>query len=195
MNGKLCSISPASNLEFKSKLFAAVLIPLYPPSNMPRLPMGIYVKACGVWGSDWCSWQWGEKCPAGGHLAPDSTTNLFAMLARTPREAQGKWRLPSACAFLFWSLGDRLDVHSRKFVPFQTVPQKLHHLGVFEESFGILVLAIAKEPQFLDVWYKSSVLLHKPNSPPACQPLVSLVWHLWGFFVVFILRMLVSQWL
>lgn len=62
-------------------------------------------------------------------------------------------------------------------------PQKLDHLSVFEESCGILVLAIAKEPQFLDLWYTSSVV-HKPNSSPVCQPLVSFVWHLCTFVVV-----------
>lgn len=36
-NGKLQSISPASNLEFKSKLFAAALISLHPPLTVPVL--------------------------------------------------------------------------------------------------------------------------------------------------------------
>lgn len=138
--------------------------------------MGVFFKACGTWGSDWCSWQWWEKCLARGHLASDSPTNLFAMLARTLRHTQ-------ACPSLFWSQGDGLDVHYRRLVPSQMIPQKWDHLAVFEESCGILVLAIAKEPQFLDLWYKSSVV-HKPNSSSVCQPLVSLVCCLCVFVVV-----------
>lgn len=165
--------------------------------------MGIFLKACGTWGSDWCSWQWWEKCLARGYLASESAANLFAVLARTLRRTQ-------ACPSLFWSRGDRLDVQERKFVPFQMGPQKLDHLSVFEESCGILVLAIAKEPQFLDLWYMSSVV-HNPNSSPVCQPLVSLVWHLctfvvvvliffclfwgWVFYFFLLWRVLVCQWL
>lgn len=37
MNGELRGTSPASNLEFKSKLFAAGLIPQYLPLNVSRL--------------------------------------------------------------------------------------------------------------------------------------------------------------
>lgn len=37
VNGKLCSVSPTFNLEFKSKMFAAVLISLNPSLSVPRL--------------------------------------------------------------------------------------------------------------------------------------------------------------
>lgn len=59
-----------------------------------------------------------------------------------------------------------------------------------EASCGILLLAIAEEPQFLEL------SLHNPKSSPACQPLVSLVWHWWGFVVVgFFFIVFFSPWL
>lgn len=50
MNGKLRSILLASDLEFKSKLFAAVWISPYPPLNVLRLQWEFFSRpvACGA---------------------------------------------------------------------------------------------------------------------------------------------------